>query len=446
MAAHLHAVPDPEPDEAPGSGKWPVPVVVAPQPPADDEIVVDARQIEDAPADEAEDADEDQEAGEKGEEEPRGLLADLKPYYDVRQLPVSELGALAVEVGKTTGPPLIRGIGRVLRVTGRFLHELVQMAIWYGRGIGVLLVLIAGWLSGKYGKRGSLGARCAGAAFLIYAVVRLSQKYQNAWLLIVIALVVTVALAASGHIEIPVSKPAKSGDEKKKAAKGGGAKKGDSTKKSGAAKDEEEGPEETPEASKEPAPDAPRKGLLARLRNRPAAPAKESPEEADDEAPEEDPEGDAEEGPAEGSEEGSEEAPAPPSREDVIRALHHLYRGGSGVLHTALAQHLQLPHTRAVKEALAEAGITHRPGVRTPAGNGPGVHHSDFPPLSSSQGVDVVAGQPANANANNAESGPREGLCVEGNVWTSVELAQGYRWVQDESKPCAWKIEQHEKH
>ncbi|MFD5788621.1 hypothetical protein ACFWH1_18610 [Streptomyces sp. NPDC127037] len=455
MAAHLHAVPDPEPDEAPGPGDWPIPiVVVAPRPPADDETPVDAHHLEDAPAGEgeqdpdddqddvADDEDPDDDLGEE-EGERRGLLADLRPYYDVRQLPVSELRALAVEVGKTAGPPLRSGTAWTLHGVARFLRSLAHMLAWYGRGIGVLLVLATGWLSGKYGKRGSLGARFGGAAFLVYAVVRLSQKYENAWLLLVIGLIVIVALAASGHIEIPVSKPAKKADDKKKATKGD-EKKGGTAKKA-AAPEKKEGDDEM---SKQDAPTPPQKGRLARLLGRRAAPPEKppvEPGEADVETPEED----RAEGEEEGPEEVAEEAPAAPSTDDVIRALHHLYRGGSGVLHTALAQHLQLPHTRAVKEALKEAGITHRMGVRTPAGNGPGVHHSDFPPLPLSQedpqGAGVVAGQTTNANANNAESGPEEGLVAGGNVWTSAELAQGYRWVRDESKPCAWKIERHDK-
>ncbi|MGW6459125.1 hypothetical protein ACWF94_24915 [Streptomyces sp. NPDC055078] len=420
MGAHLHAVPDPEPDEAPGPGDWPVPLVVAPRPPADDETLADTRQFEDAPADEEEQDPDD---------ERRGLLAELQPYYDVR--PLAELGPIAVEVSKMAGPPLIRGIARVLRA-------LVQIAAWYGRGIGVLLVLLAGWLSGKYGKRGSLGPRFAGVAFVLYAAVKLSQKYEHAWLFVVIALVVTAALAASGHIEIPVSKPAKKGDDEKKTEEEGGVKKGGTKKKPAAPEEKEEGPEEIPEVSKEAAPEAPRKSLLARLLGRRATPAEESPadpEKADSEDPEEDPE------------EGEEEAQAAPSHEDVIRALHYLYRGGSGVLNTALAQHLQLPHTRALKEVLTEVGITPRPGVRTPAGNGPGVHRDDFPPLPFSQkdpqGSGVAAGQTANVNANNAESGP-EGLGVRGNVWTAEEVAQGYRWLQDPTKPCAWKIEKHD--
>ncbi|MEV5007298.1 hypothetical protein [Streptomyces sp. NPDC055692] len=131
--------------------------------------------------------------------------------------------------------------------------------------------------------------------------------------------------------------------------------------------------------------------------------------------PEQAPAEDAEQAPAE----AAEEPPAPPSPEVVARTLHRLVGEGRGVLLTTLRQHLGLADTRAVREVLDWAGIRVRPGVRTAAGNGPGVHRQDFPPCPSSpdpaQGGDVVAGQSANANANNAESGPQKGVGVDGS-------------------------------
>ncbi|MFB7115586.1 hypothetical protein ACFCYR_43085, partial [Streptomyces sp. NPDC056291] len=83
-------------------------------------------------------------------------------------------------------------------------------------------------------------------------------------------------------------------------------------------------------------------------------------------------------------EEAPEQAPEPPSPEVVARALHTLVEEGRGVLLTTLRQHLGMPHTRALREVLDGAGIRVRPGVRAAAGNGPGVHLSDFPPPPSS--------------------------------------------------------------
>ncbi|MFC8463395.1 hypothetical protein [Streptomyces sp. NPDC057250] len=441
MGAHLHVVPDPEPDEAPGPGERPVlvpvlaPVVPAPRqapdlpdepdaPDLPDEPDApdlpdepDAPDLPDAP-DANEDQDDEDDAGEYEEEPAARALSvpDLRPYVDPR--PLRELGPLAVEAGKTAGPPLLRAIGRLLLGLARALA-------WYGRGSGVLLTLLAGWLSGKYGKRVSLAARFGICAALIYAVVKLSGQYPYApWVTLAVALLAILA-AATGAIEVPASKPEKKSDGKGKAGKD---KTGETPGKSTDTPAEES--PETPEA--EPAK-ASRGSLLGRLLHRPEpapeAPA-DTPEEAEEEAPEE-------------VEETLAEAPRGPSREDVIRSLHTLVGGGRGVLLTALRAHLSLPDTRAVKRVLEEAGITTRQGVRTVAGNGPGVHRDDFPelpsPQESTQGADVVAGHAANANANNAANVSRE---EADPGWTAEDLERGWRWIQDSERgPAAWKIQ-----
>ncbi|MFM9595737.1 hypothetical protein ACKI1J_24245 [Streptomyces scabiei] len=66
---------------------------------------------------------------------------------------------------------------------------------------------------------------------------------------------------------------------------------------------------------------------------------------------------------------------------DAVIALHALSRGNS-VLLTALRAELELPDTKAVKALLDEAGVTWK-AVRTPTGNGPGVHKDDIPPMVS---------------------------------------------------------------
>ncbi|MEW2631628.1 hypothetical protein AB0903_08205 [Streptomyces sp. NPDC048389] len=469
MGAHLHVVPDPEPDEAPGPGERPVLVpslaaaVIAPRrapepdtdrdqhddadetaahcPDEPDEDHVQDHDNEDA--DGAGEYDDEDDAGEYDEDEEEGLatrgymtVPDLRPYVDPR--PLRELGPLAVEAGKTAGPPLLRAIGR-------FLCQLGQMLAWYGQGIGVLLVLFAGWLSGKYGKRGSLGARFGGVAFLVYAAVRLTIQYPyTPWIIGALLLTVTV-LAATGNIEIPVSKTKKKDAGKGKAAKEK-ADQAPAKDKTPPAEDSPEGAvEEVPEVSKEKPAEASRASWATRLFRRPAPPA-----DAPDAPPADTPAEGGEEEPTETPAGPSAEPPADPSPEAVIRALHHLYRGGSGVLHTTLRDHLRVADTRTVKRLLDEAGITYRNGVRSPAGNGPGTHHQDFPPLPSSQedpqGVGVVAGQGANTNTNNAERGPEEGFGAQGNKWTAEEIARGFRSIPDpdpERGPCAWKIEQY---
>ncbi|MFF2043878.1 hypothetical protein ACFVVX_26000 [Kitasatospora sp. NPDC058170] len=100
-----------------------------------------------------------------------------------------------------------------------------------------------------------------------------------------------------------------------------------------------------------------------------------------------------------------------------------LTASGSSVLLTRLAADLGAARpswtgsTKAVRALLSEAGVPVREGVRTPDGNGPGVHHQDVPPLPSPSETPVVAnvgpGQSANANANNArEWSTREGFVM----------------------------------
>ncbi|MFF4146960.1 hypothetical protein ACFY0A_37805 [Streptomyces sp. NPDC001698] len=129
----------------------------------------------------------------------------------------------------------------------------------------------------------------------------------------------------------------------------------------------------------------------------------------------------AETAPAEAVAEAPEQAPEPPSLEVVTRALHALVGEGRGVLLTTLRQHLGLADTRAVRGVLDGAGIRVRPGVRTAAGNGPGVHRQDFPPCLSASGPaqesPLLQVNGANANANNTERGAREGLRVDGSYW-----------------------------
>jgi hypothetical protein len=394
----------------------PVPAVVAPRPPADDDPADDVD--EDLVDEEAPAVDED--------ERPRGLArlrpyrSDLRPYLDPR--PLAELGPLAVQVGKHSGPPLLRAAWAGLRAVWAGLRFL-------GRGTSVILALLAGYLSGDIGTRGSVGARFCAAGFVAYSVWKLSTEYPAFPWFALALLLAAVVLAGSGRIKVPAKKKPQ-------------GKKGAPAAKAAKKDDVDEIPADE---AKQATPAPPRKSLLGRLRRRPGSPAAQSPAAAPDGPAEDDEEGTPEE-----VDEDAGEAPRGPSREDLIGALHHLYRGGSGVLHTALVEHLGLADSRAAKRALDEAGIAYRTGVRTPAGNGPGVHRDDVPPLppaqGSPQGADVVAGQPANANANNAANPPGEGLCVEGTVWTSAELAQGYRWVQDDpTKPTAWKIEYRDK-
>ncbi|MGW6481303.1 hypothetical protein ACWGDS_25980 [Streptomyces sp. NPDC055059] len=100
-----------------------------------------------------------------------------------------------------------------------------------------------------------------------------------------------------------------------------------------------------------------------------------------------------------------EEVPAGHDPADVADLVRDLIGDGRGVLLTALSGPLGAADTKAVREALDAADIPVRPGVRTAAGNGPGVHRDDVPaphpaPTDAPVGV-VAAGEDANTNANN---------------------------------------------
>lgn len=105
-------------------------------------------------------------------------------------------------------------------------------------------------------------------------------------------------------------------------------------------------------------------------------------------------------------EEGPEADAADPDPQDVTDLVRDLTGDDRGILLTALRQPLRAADTRAVRELLAAAGIPVRPGVRTAAGNGPGVHRDDLPaptpPPADPSPSCVVAGEAANANTNNA--------------------------------------------
>ncbi|MER7766000.1 hypothetical protein [Kitasatospora sp. NPDC096140] len=100
-----------------------------------------------------------------------------------------------------------------------------------------------------------------------------------------------------------------------------------------------------------------------------------------------------------------------------------LTASGSSVLLTRLAADLGAAHpswtgsTKAVRALLSQARVPVREGVRTPDGNGPGVHHQDVPPLPCPPETTAVANvgpaQSANANTNNArEWSTREGFVM----------------------------------
>lgn len=103
---------------------------------------------------------------------------------------------------------------------------------------------------------------------------------------------------------------------------------------------------------------------------------------------------------------------------DVGEALRVLGKGGHHVLLTGLRKELGVADTKAVRALLKADGIRVRPGVRTPAGNGPGVHVADIPaapPEPDEEHADGCCCRSANnTNANNDQEDPsQKGLSVE---------------------------------
>ncbi|MEU6649495.1 hypothetical protein ABZ904_08610 [Streptomyces sp. NPDC046900] len=74
----------------------------------------------------------------------------------------------------------------------------------------------------------------------------------------------------------------------------------------------------------------------------------------------------------------ADEAEAAP---DVVAALWAVAGTGRNVLLTELRNELGVGDTKVVRALLGEAGVPVRSGVRTVAGNGPGVHRDDLPAL-----------------------------------------------------------------
>ncbi|MEU8870485.1 hypothetical protein AB0D24_04830 [Streptomyces javensis] len=436
-AAHLYPVPDPEPDEEAAGERGmpvPVPVTVPPLP------------TEPEPEDEP-DADEvDEDWDQDDEPEPgRHALAfpDLSPYYDVR--PLKELGPLAVSAGRRGGPPLLRNLAKAG-------YGVIIGVLCLLRGGRLLLVLLYAWLTGSIGKGGGFPARLGIAAGLGYSLATAPVQHPAAPYGMAAAFLLLLVAAGTGRIPEPGAKKKKGGkagekDQKNEKTTG---EKGQKSGKTEAKPKEGDTPEDASakgeKVEKEKPKNTPSGGLLGRLQRigkgceeTPKADLTKDPASSPGE-----PAGDV----AEESPETADEPPAGPSRDQVIRALHRLVGGGRGVLLTTLRQHLSLPDTRAVRGVLGEGRIPIRSGVRAEAGNGPGVHRDDFPPLpprqDPPQGSGVVAGEGANANANNAANAPEEGMRAPDNDWTPEEIAKGYRYLDDpERGPFATKIEHH---
>ncbi|MFZ3595089.1 hypothetical protein [Streptomyces sp. BH104] len=411
-SAALYPVPDPEPDdEAAGERRMPAAVPVAPVPgePERDEY--------------ADDEDQDDQEDEEPERLRAFAIPELRPYADVRDL--KELAPYVVAAARGGGRLLLRGITRAVFGVAKAGRGVGVGVLFPLRGARLLVHWLYAWVTGSVGKGGSPLARLGIATAVGYVLATAPAQHPVLPYSMTAALLLLLVFAGSGGIPVP-------GEKKTKG------------KKSGEQSKEGQAPEGPPAATAAVVKKGPngtaRGGLLGRLRRRGRAreetPAIDLTKTSADSSPE-------------GPREASTEAPADPSREDVIRALHHHVGDASGTLLTTLAKELSLPDTRAVRRVLGEHCIRVRDGVRAVERNGPGVHRSDFPALSPlpepGQGPGVVAGESANTNANNTANAPEKGSDVSSNYWTQEEIAQGFRVVKDADRgPSAWKVEHHE--
>ncbi len=354
---------------------------------------------------------EDAAAEEPGEEAPprRAMtVPDLRPYAVPDRDTVGELRDLAADVTRTTAPRIRRGLLPLL--------------------LALLLVLRA-WFTGELAPKVPALWRLVGVPLLVaYLAARTAATYPWAPLLLVPALPLAAVIARRWASRQAPAKPAGKTD-----GKDGAEASEESPGKAPAGKARKGGKGPAGKGGKGGRPT-----LAARL----AAVLAPPPAEPSPEAPAEAPAEPSPEAPAVASAEPAEEAPAAPSRDDIVRALHALVGGSSGVLHTALRDRLRYPSTQAVREALDAAGIRRRDGVRAVGGNGPGVHRRDIPPLPPPRegppGSGCSRRSEAFTNNNNTGEGSGEGLAVDGN---EGEREYPFDVVPDPSgRPNAWKV------
>lgn len=115
-----------------------------------------------------------------------------------------------------------------------------------------------------------------------------------------------------------------------------------------------------------------------------------------------------------------------PSAAEAHALTASVAASGTSVLLTRLAADLTVlhpswePSTKAVRALLAEAGIPVRSGVRTPDGNGPGVHHRDVAllplPLDGTPVPGVVANVAAGQEPTPTPTTPGPSVTQEGFI------------------------------
>ncbi|WP_433341673.1 hypothetical protein [Streptomyces sp. CA-253872] len=387
--AALRSAPDPddvatnEPQETPGEGAAPlrpVSLVKAPQGPS----TADTHEDQDAEADESrpeEDADD--------APAPRALIVpNLRPYLAIDAATARELGALATDLTRSTAPRIRRDtlfICRSIQRAGRRIFP----GMWRDvrTGTRVLGALGRAWFAAELAPKVKPLVRLLVApGVAVYAVVRVADRVPVVEAVVpALALCALVPLLAERWAVLHVARARKRKEKKP----------------------------------------APLTARLAAVLDTPTDPSGDQAAEAAEDVP-----------PA-----PADNPAQPPSRDDITRALHALVGTSSGVLTTALRDYLGYPSTKAVREALKEAGFPPPRGVRAMGANGPGIHRRDFPPLPSPREghPDPALSQvnAANNNTNNTGEGSEEGLDAVGND----RGERPFDVVPDpERGPTAWKV------
>ncbi|MFF4388559.1 hypothetical protein ACFY0G_17530 [Streptomyces sp. NPDC001552] len=389
---------------------------------------LDTGELEEAPADAGEWEGEDQ-------EQPGGGFPDLRPYADLRAAArlVRDYGPDGARLLWRGAKAAGRGTGTALGATGRWIGRTLRSAIDHvATALAPVWVPLCNWCAEAPGPRlGGTALAVFVAGHPLHAPMAVRIGAALGW---VVAVGATLAHSRTGEGDEAAKKPAKATKKKK-------------GKEAPAKVSKEAGPPPTELPADLPAEDVvetPGEGA----EDAPEGAPQETPVEASEEAPGEPVEGLAEAPPAPPA-----APPALPSREAIAEAFHHLYAGGSGVLLTTLRNHLGVADPRTLKEALAEAGIRWRDGVRCTAGNSAGIHCDDAPPLPSLQEdpQEVEKAQVSgtnngpNNNPNNTGETSEERFVADPTEWTAEELARGFRVVPNpKGGPAAWTVEQRE--
>ncbi|MFI1702995.1 hypothetical protein [Streptomyces griseoruber] len=380
---------------------------------------------------------DDEPDAEPGEEQPERLptlvIPDLRPYADPKA--VVDLARRGARASREPARNAARRAGVALaRAARRTLAELAFTALKALPGSVILFTLLVGWLTGVYGKKGSILARFGGVALALAVVAHTiaPSPLQGAIVLVWAWCMAAImaAISAERGAFAALLKKAKGKQQKD-------AKKGDQPPANDVEKD--------PAKDADDAPTPRRKGLAGWLRKRSVPAGASTPDGTPDEEAAQDPAQDIHEPP-------------------LTALIRELIGNDNGV-------HLQVLRP-AMRERFPDlAGATDQqlrkvlvewdfdPSRTFRAGGvagRAGVHRDQLPPLPSpsdggraetkrlsapESASDLRVSPPTLRRSPGVKSGgERRRKVPEG--WTPEDVERGYRWVNDaERGPSAWSID-----